>query len=200
VTELPTPPSAQQLDPLLLHADEQAFLKLLGPPLITTPRSAKRVLNSYGLLLALEGRERRQVLIGPTEASGGRNIRPHRAVLTLLAIVVGAPDDAPEFFRLLDATATATPDLEWTAFLARRRGSISALVTKLESLTERAAELEDGRGLPDRLSDWKPWVVPCGRLSFATGRVVVRLGSTSTSAASPPAPIVTAPAPTGQRI
>jgi hypothetical protein len=28
----------------------------------------------------------------------------------------------------------------------------------------------------ERVGDWHPWVVKAGRLSFETGRVVVRLG------------------------
>ena len=134
VRRLPQPPSAQQLDPLVLHADEQAFLKLLGPPLVTTPRSVKRVLNSYGLLLALAQRDRRQELIGPSPTSDGRQIRPHRAVLTLLAAVVGAPDEAPALFRDLAEACLRTPDQRWDEYLVRQRGAVKPLVAMLETV------------------------------------------------------------------
>jgi hypothetical protein len=47
------------------------------------------------------------------------------------------------------------------------------LVDALEQLTTTAAEA--GLPLPEPLDVWAEWVVPVGRLSFETGRVVVTL-------------------------
>ena len=51
---------------------------------------------------------------------------------------------------------------------------VTQVAQALTELTTRAA----GAGLlvPERVGDWHPWVVKAGRLSFETGRVVVRLG------------------------
>ena len=52
---LPAVPVVEHFDPLALTDDERQLIALLGPPLITTPRSIKRLVNSYGLLNALRG-------------------------------------------------------------------------------------------------------------------------------------------------
>ena len=180
IPTLPSPSTAQLVDPLVLHDDEARFVKLLGPPLVTTPRSAKRLLNSYGLLLAIEGQSGRDAMIATTD--DGREVRPHRAALTLLAAVVGCPDQAPTFFRRVFETASASPTLAWTDFLDQREGhDDDALVEALVDVTRRGLDAEPPMPLPTSLSDWGPWVVPCGRLSFQTGHVVVRLGTAGTS-------------------
>jgi hypothetical protein len=51
--DLPAAPVIQRIDPLALDDDELTLIRLLGPPLITTPRSVKRLANSYGLLSAI---------------------------------------------------------------------------------------------------------------------------------------------------
>ena len=51
--DLLTPRIIERSEPLAFSSDEQRLLHLLGPPLIATPRAAKRLANSYGLLSAL---------------------------------------------------------------------------------------------------------------------------------------------------
>ena len=158
------------MDPLLLDDAERAFLKLLGPPLLTSPRSTKRLLNSYGLLLSLEGSEGRQAMLRPTADDGPP---PHRAALTLLATVIARPDASPAFFRHLHE---ATPGKPWRELLDLERSRLGRvdLVEVLDQLTEAAATA--GQPLPTTVGGFQPWVVKAGRLSFQTGREVVRLG------------------------
>jgi hypothetical protein len=168
---LSAPPRNDQVDPLLLDDEERAFLKLLGPPLLTSPRSTKRLLNSYGLLLSLEGHEGRLAMLRPTDDDDGPP--PHRAALTLLATVIARPDASPAFFRHLHE---ATPGKPWRELLDLERSRLGRvdLVEVLDQLTEAAASA--GRPLPATVGGFRPWVVKAGRLSFQTGREVVRLG------------------------
>ena len=55
---LPAAPVVERFDPLTLTDGERRLIALLGPPLVTTPRSIKRLVNSYGLLNALRGAPR----------------------------------------------------------------------------------------------------------------------------------------------
>ena len=132
-------------------------------------------MNSYGLLLALAGREERTRIVGPTEVLGATT-RPHRAALSLLAAVVGAPDASPVLFRNLH---NAPETLPWQDFLRQQLevgGDVRHLAQMLLAVTDEAEKL-DTLAMPQLVGHWKPWVVPCGRLSFQTGRVVVRLGA-----------------------
>jgi hypothetical protein len=166
---LAAPPRSEQVDPLLLDEAERAFLKLLGPPLMTSPRSTKRLVNSYGLLLSLEGPEGRQAMLVPTDDGPP----PHRAALTLLATVIARPDASPAFFRHLHE---ATPAKPWPEFLDLERSRLGRvdLVEVLDQLGEAATSA--GLPLPAAVGGFRPWVVKVGRLSFQTGREVVRLG------------------------
>ncbi|EID79117.1 MULTISPECIES: P-loop NTPase fold protein [Rhodococcus] len=51
--DLPAARIVERIDPLAFTDDELTLIRLLGPPLITTPRSVKRLANSYGLLSAI---------------------------------------------------------------------------------------------------------------------------------------------------
>ena len=75
---------------LLLSAGELTFMSQLGW-LIRTPRSAKRLTNVYRLLRVAVGEER---LV---------HEREYEIVLALLAAVVGAPRQASQLFRDIDA-------------------------------------------------------------------------------------------------
>jgi hypothetical protein len=171
---LPAPPRTELANTLRLDPAEQSFLKLLGPPLISSPRSIKRLLNSYNLILAIEGPQGRPAVLGPVDAGGGRLVFPHRAALTILAVVIAFPEAAPGFAVHLHRAAAAK---RWTDLLAEARflgRGAEAIVDALDALTDAAATLD--MALPELVGDWHPWIVKAGRLSFETGRVVVRLG------------------------
>jgi hypothetical protein len=173
---LPGAPRTEQIDPLLLEDVEREFIKLLGPPLLTSPRSTKRLLNSYGLLLSLEGPEGRRAIVvaptGPAGAAPSAPVPPCRAALALLAAVIGRPDAAPAFFRHLH---DAEPAKTWLQFLDEEdiRLGGADLASALGHLTRAAAAA--GQPLPETVGDFQSWVVKTGRLSFQTGREVVRL-------------------------
>ncbi|MFF4448287.1 P-loop NTPase fold protein [Streptomyces sp. NPDC001502] len=202
--DLPAARVIERVDPLTLEPDEIALLNLLGPPLlVATPRAVKRLANSYGLLTAIRRDhreadldEQRAVIVDPgANASREVRYRPYRAAMVLLAALVAYPSLGPAFFLHLHHTAAAQPGETWTGFRAsltprRRKGgrwwSVAdpsmtpvqaqqwqALLEGLAAAEQAAAE--KGLHLPEPLSAWSPWVVPVGRLSFPTGRIVSSL-------------------------
>ncbi len=181
-------------DPLALTPEEFELINLLGPPLVSGPRSVKRLANSYGLLIATSR---------PDDLSAGRRpdldpvpdltgtVPPYRAGMVLLAAVIGYPMLGPYFFP--DLHQAAQSDKPWLVYLKELRPSESsgnradrtmtggrqkqwnAFLDALEEITARAAEA--GQPLPQSLAIWARWVVPVGRLSFPTGSAVSRLAS-----------------------
>jgi hypothetical protein len=86
--------------------------------------------------------------------------------------VIARPDAAPAFFRHLHATDPAKP---WLQFLDEEdiRLGGADLAGALAGLTRAGAD--GGQPLPAAVAGFLPWVVKTGRLSFQTGREVVRL-------------------------
>ena len=105
---------AEEPDPAGLHVrtEELEFLGQLAE-LVPTPRAAKRLANTYRLLRApLEQTALDALVTGE-----------HRAVLTLLAALVGAPGAANQAFAALLAEP---PEVQWTDFLDPARGGAGA--------------------------------------------------------------------------
>ena len=103
--QLATPPR----EALQITSQELHFMKMLVR-FVPTPRSAKRFANTYRLM---------RVLVTADEAASFRpghdNTGDYKIALTLLAILVGFPNQAPLMFRqLLEAENT-----NWPAFRAR---------------------------------------------------------------------------------
>ncbi|MCX4719206.1 hypothetical protein OG818_26070 [Streptomyces virginiae] len=202
--ELPAARVVERVDPLTLEPDEIALLNLLGPPLlVATPRAVKRLVNSYGLLTAIRRDhreadldEQRAVVVDPdTNASRDVPYRPYRATMVLLAALVAYPSLGPALFLHLHHMTAAHPGDSWARFRAsltprQRKGgqwwSVAdpnmtpvqaqqwqALLDGLDAVERSAAE--HSLQLPEPLSAWGPWVVPVGRLSFPTGRIVSSL-------------------------
>ena len=73
---LPAVPVVERFDPLALTDDERRLIALLGPPLVTTPRSIKRLVNSYGLLNALRGSQHEQDLTGDQPCRDRQHLLP----------------------------------------------------------------------------------------------------------------------------
>jgi hypothetical protein len=186
IVDLPAPRIIERGDPLAFSAEEQRLLHLLGPPLITTPRAAKRLANSYGLLSALHPRD--------LAASSGGDEPGWRAAMVLLATLVGYPELGPVLFPYIHQQAAASPDGPWTvlanglhphrgggAWRNKARGGLDATQARhWESLARALASIETGAAqenvpLPRTLATWAQWIEPVGRLSFPTGRVVSAL-------------------------
>jgi WD40 repeat protein len=186
IVDLPAPRVVERSDPLAFSGDEQRLLHLLGPPLIATPRAAKRLANSYGLLSALRS--------GDLAASQDGDQPGYRAAMVLLACLIGYPELGPDLFPHIYQRAAADPDAPWAQLVhglqpqpedgtwrnAARDGldqnqaqQWQSLARALYSIEEQAGS--DGVPLPCRLNSWGYWVQPVGRLSFPTGRVVSTL-------------------------
>ena len=187
IVDLPAPVRVlERGDPLAFSAGEQRLLHLLGPPLITTPRAAKRLANSYGLLSALH----------PSDLAASRDgDEPGwRAAMVLLATLVGYPELGPVLFPHIHQQAAASPDAPWAGLAdglhphrddgawrnEARAGLDDAQAQHWESLARALASIEacaaqQNVPLPCTLATWAQWIEPVGRLSFPTGRVVSAL-------------------------
>ena len=167
----PAVPVLERSDPLALTNDERQLLALLGPPFVTSPRSVKRLVNSYGLLNALRGSQHQEDLQEKTHSTGCSYF-PYRSAMTLLATVIAFPSMSPILFTQLHQTSDQHSS-GWTQFLEQLKPESAHLVSTLQELTISAASAS--LSLPEPLDVWAEWVVPVGRLSFETGQVVVTL-------------------------
>jgi len=184
---LPAVPVVERFDPLSLTDDERRFLALLGPPLVTTPRSIKRLVNSYGLLNALRGSRHQQDL-----QQINHSATESRAAMALLATLIAFPHLSPTFFTHLRDAAADAQSCSWAEFLKRAKPQQSGqdwtsgllgpltgrnarrwqqFVGALEDLAAKATAAD--LPLPEALDAWTEWAVPVGRLSFETGRSVI---------------------------
>ncbi|MEV6414548.1 P-loop NTPase fold protein [Kribbella sp. NPDC051718] len=187
----------ERVDPLALTPAEYELINLLGPPLVTGPRSVKRLANSYGLLVATGAPSAlttgQRADVEPAQDLEGAT-PPYRAGMVLLAAVIGFPMLGPTFFPDLHQTALANPGTPWSEYLeglrpadrstglgnraercmsASRAQQWNDLLTALDVVGRRAATV--GQPLPQSLAIWAEWVVPVGRLSFPTGSSVSKL-------------------------
>jgi hypothetical protein len=196
---LPAARVVERVDPFALDPEEIRLLDLLGPPhLITTPRQVKRLANSYGLFTALRHEQRPNDLAEHTGRldRGGESrdvvYRPYRSGMVLLAVLVAYPALGPGLFVYLSHAAARHPYQSWTAFLsalkprrADRGGWCNRDGVPLSgvqaqqwlALTDAlrhigAAAHNEQLPLPEPLHAWSRSLVPVGRLSFPTGRVV----------------------------
>jgi KAP family P-loop domain len=198
--QLPAARVVERVDPLTLEPDELAMLDLLGPPmLIATPRAVKRLANSYGLLTAIR-RDQRAVDLAEQHTTiadpATGELReaaffPYRAGMVLLAALIAFPALGPAFFLHLHHTASAHPHQSWQHFLnslqpVQKLGGWKnpadpsmtpvqaqqwqALLDGLQHIARTASEHH--LPLPESLGAWHQWVIPVGRLSFPTGRIV----------------------------
>jgi hypothetical protein len=184
IVDLPASRIVERSDPLAFSGDEQRLLHLLGPPMITTPRAAKRLANSYGLLAALRS--------GDLADRRDGDHPGYRAAMVLLATLIGYPELGPDLFPHIHEHAAADPAAPWAQLVRGLRphpangiwrNAVRGGLTQAqqwESLTRALCCIEEQAGnqglpLPCRLGSWSHWVEPVGRLSFPTGRVVSTL-------------------------
>ncbi|MFE5475493.1 P-loop NTPase fold protein [Nocardia sp. NPDC056541] len=167
----------ETIAPMTMGDNEITLLGLLGPPLINTPRSVKRLANSYGLFSAIE---RLRSDEGSDEA--------RLPALVLLGALVAFPQLGPV---LLTHLHTAAPTSTWTEFVeglcprsstehwanaadarltATEAQAWRLLSDSLRDITARAGQA--GIVLPESITAWQRWVQQVGRLSFPAGRVI----------------------------
>ncbi|MGI9063092.1 MAG: hypothetical protein ACR2FQ_04665, partial [Pseudonocardiaceae bacterium] len=204
---LPAARVVERVDPLALRADEHQLMRLLGPPLITTPRAVKRLANSYGLLAAIRRHrspDQPNPQAGPTGGQDSDDVLD-RPAMVLLAALIGFPSLGPALFTHLHHTAAVRPSCTWLDFLTQltpepiaggwcnpadprltpvQERNWRALLAALTQLTHHAEDV--GIPLPEPLPAWARWVIPVGRLSFPTGRVVSDLDRHPPATRRPP--------------
>ncbi|MEU3342260.1 P-loop NTPase fold protein [Streptomyces sp. NPDC006668] len=197
-----TLPFFELVDPLTFTEEEARLLRLVGPPrLPLTPRSVKRLANSYGLLTALRQPHREHDHTDrpnpATPTAPATHYRPYRAGLVLIAALVAFPALGPDLCRRLHQQADTDPENSWLDFVAElapqphpdHPGTYSNAVrrdlspaqaqqwtelhTALRKITDAAAAHQ--LDLPARLGPWQPWVIPTARLSFPAGQIVKSL-------------------------
>lgn len=135
-----------------LYPPELNFLESMAP-LVSSPRAAKRMVNLYRLVRArLSGAELNSFLAFDNPDA------PYRAVLVLLAALVGHPGAAPALFRAIESV----PGTELLPNVLRHledeptlRDAVGALGTDDKSLAP-----------PRLVAAYQPWLPLVGRFTF----------------------------------
>lgn len=131
----------------LTRSERQSLVDMR--PLISTPRSAKRLVNTYRLLRA-----------GLTDEQLRRlRASDQTAVILLTAVLVGHPVQAP---ALLDELAAGTDEQSLGKLLARAHPRLHAAVRLVQDATP----------IPDGLTAYRRWASTVARFSFRTGHLV----------------------------
>jgi WD40 repeat protein len=120
-------------------------------PFIETPRSAKRLVNTYRLLRAA---------LTESDLAALRD-NGHKPVLLLLSVLLGEPEEATEFMRDLLGDRPLPPAF---TSLIRRRG-ITAPPAGLEA---KIAEIITATGITNDTADYRRWAGVVARYSFRT--------------------------------
>ena len=186
---------------LRIESWERQVMKKLFP-LIPSPRAAKRFVNIYRLLRVLTPKENRAAFIGDEEYG------QHRAVLTLLAILIGYPKEATETLRgLLELKEELRRErlqnhrerreVEWWEFLQKFDPDASDHNgTGPDADSPQAESVERWRELITKLKgtgvihqhqscdDFIEWAEEVARYSFQSGRVLLERQSSSEVSAS----------------
>jgi hypothetical protein len=113
--ELTAAPVLVRVDPYALREDEGTLMRLLGPPLITTPRPVKRLTNSYGLLVAIQRQAATAVGSPNPELAppSGGDAEVDGPAMVLLAALVGFAALGPALFTYLHNIAAQDPQENW---------------------------------------------------------------------------------------
>jgi KAP family P-loop domain len=147
-----TPPVAPELRPprLRISKPELTFLTTLAP-LVGSPRATKRLVNLYRLVRARFSRAELERFVGTG------NDAPCRAVLVLLAALVGQPGSVQPLFAAL---AAAPPEQTLTSVLA----TLDANTTLHAALSRLTTSADAPPAFAQSYQEWLPLV---SRFSFA---------------------------------
>jgi hypothetical protein len=139
-------------DTLVISKAELDYIQTLAP-LVTTPRGAKRLINTYQLVRASVDQ------VGAFIASA-----EYRPPLLLLALVTGSPGLSPPMVRLL--LASGEPDLRSYLSVLKKRGPEdegTVCWREVSRLLDRLA------GETLTVADMTRWLPVVGRFSFRPG-------------------------------
>jgi hypothetical protein len=178
VTPAEKPPDkmAPAFKPLNLSDDERNFMKRLHP-LIPTPRAAKRFVNVYRLLRALNEEDK--------DFQGSKERAEHRAVLLLLAILTGHPSQGTEFLRdLLDGEVSERSWWEFVEDYRSRTQPISGVAAsqaeaerwrqffeKIDQVRNDVRNTGSCRDFDESCDAFVKWAGQVARFSFQSARV-----------------------------
>ena len=184
------PPTVElQLERLQIWPGELEFLHTLAP-LVSTPRAAKRLSNTYRLIRATLSARELARFVSKEGASGD-----YQAVLLLLAVMIGFPTVADDVFRALatatdpslvklverlknysrptptdDGAAAATEGDGWT-------GSPDCIeLTRLHTALNGVETTPGPRGI----RTYQAWAARVGRYSFETARALAPVAAGAT--------------------
>jgi hypothetical protein len=143
-TDLPIEPNPERLR---LYRTEVDMMKHMSP-LIKTPRSAKRLLNTYRLVRAsIDGQQLSRFV--PGEDSSG----PYQVAILLLAVMIGYPDVYADVFRAIRDTAD--------------KGFIELLaIDPWSDLNRDVGEAIVGLSMTNSLADFRAVLPAVSRYSF----------------------------------
>lgn len=169
--DLPEPEEPADVAPRALETTphEVTFLQDLWP-LLPSPRSAKRLTNTYRLLRATRREEELDGFVGTAEEPGDFTLP-----LLLLGVLCGFPNEAPRFFRTLLAAGRQTT---WGEFVAGLGDTAEESGGEASEESEWARLVRTLRALPPRtrvaapLERFRPWAEEVVRYSFQTGRML----------------------------
>jgi WD40 repeat protein len=139
---------------LILRAPETQFIARLGP-LLSTPRSAKKLVNLYRLVRIGVPEEELPTFIGRSE---------YQVVQILLAILVGTPDAAPAIFTAL---RDAAPDSDVVRVVRAADGTAGPRVAEFIS-DVRPRPPEGATDVPA----YQRWCPRLARYSFYTRSLI----------------------------
>ncbi len=186
VSPVPTVQRKIDLTPSTLNVSEWE-LKLIRELscLISTPRATKRLANVYRLIRAGRPENKLSLLIGTEKKAGD-----YQAVLVLLGILIGYPEQAPDLLCGLFTTTTETfRQFVEEDLVARRRWSAGKAHRYENNLCSEMSEYESGRwdalretllALLDKLDrkyqmdlqSYRNWTPRVARYSFRAGHIV----------------------------
>jgi len=167
---------------LVIEEQQRAFMKHLFR-FISSPRAAKRFVNVYRLLRASVSAHQLPAFIGDD------NWGEYRAVLLLLAILVGYPTEATEIFR--DLLEREHPETWWQfidSFKERTAPPSPSAIDSVARNNGNGGETERWQELMEKLTTLRrlnlvPEIQPCAvfvdyapqvaRYSFQSGRVLI---------------------------
>ena len=180
----PRPVDVKGIDPyppvLVISPDERGLMKRLDE-LIPTPRAAKRFVNVYRLIKATIPTEATLArFLGTTDRAGY-----HQAVMLMLAMQAGFPNQAYGIFRCLSRKPTGS----WWGLVdglepeAEESGSFAVPSLELTGLNDAEADTwrELRRALraqrsaitmPDDLKPFVDYATVVARFGFVTGRAI----------------------------
>ena len=167
-------PSFEEAAPAQLSFEqhEHEFMKWLSPYAADTPRRLKRFVNVYRFFKAGLSTRERKAFVPPHGTPTENRKSPYRAVLTLLAVITGAPRVAPNVLYVLQNT----PKLKTPTYLKDKLKPLYEQADPARSdELDRAIRILESAPDDEMYVDFdmlREWLGPVTRYTFRSGRVL----------------------------